>query len=252
MTIKADYHTHSTYSRWYHAYNTIDQMAQKAKLLGLNEIAITDHGPKHMLFGIRPKNIDKAISDAKKATKKHNISVLCGIEANITGLDGTIDLTDEQISKLDILLMGYHKGTKCDFIKYFFNPHRNSAQQIEKNTQAYVNAINRYNIAIVTHLNEYIKVDLKRVAKVCAQNGTLIEFNRKHNKFTDADAQILIDSGANFVLSSDAHKKSKIADCGTCMDYIKRNNIPLDRVKNLNGTVEFLKPNQNKQKERVL
>ena len=52
MKIVADYHTHSTYSKWYHARNTIDQMVKHAKKLGLTEIAITDHGPKHMLFGI--------------------------------------------------------------------------------------------------------------------------------------------------------------------------------------------------------
>lgn len=244
MKILADYHTHSTFSKWYHARNTINQMAEQAKKLGLQELAITDHGPKHFIFGIRPNKIDKAINQARKASQKHGIKVYYGVEANITGQDGTIDLTDEQIAKLDILLMGYHKGTKCDFIKYFFNKNRDSAEQIEKNTQAYINAINKYNIAIVTHLNEYIKVDVSKVAKACAERGTLIEFNRKHIKFTDEQAKVLIDSGANFVISSDAHNKHKIADVGKCKDFIERNNIPLDRIINLNSVVNFIKPTQ--------
>lgn len=243
MKIVADYHTHSTYSRWYHARNTIDQMVKHAKKIGLTELAITDHGPKHMLFGIKKHQIQKAVEKAHKAGEKYGIKVYYGIEANLMGQDGTIDLTDEQISKLDILLMGYHKGTKSDFIKYFFNKNRDSAQQIEKNTQAYINAINKYNIAVVTHLNEYIKVDVARVAKACAENGTLIEFNRKHLKFTDQEAKVLIESGANFVISSDAHKKSKIAIAGKCVEFITRNNIPLDRIINLNSVVDFKKPN---------
>lgn len=248
MQIKADYHTHSTYSKWYHAYNTINQMAQRAKKIGLREVAITDHGPKHMLFGISPRKIDEAVEKAHSASKKYGLPVYYGIEANIIGQDGTIDLTDAQISKLDILIMGYHKGTKCDFIKYFFNKNRNSQEQIEKNTQAYVNAINKYNIAIVTHLNEYIKVDLKRVADACAKNGTLIEFNRKHNKFTPRDAQILIDSGANFVISSDAHRQSKLGEVGSCLEYIQKYNIPQERVLNLSNVVDYIKPNQSKEK----
>ena len=244
MKLIADYHTHSTFSKWYHAKHNIDQMAQHAKEIGLKELAITDHGPKHLLFGIRANQIDKAIKKAKKASKKHDIKVFYGVEANIIGLDGTIDLTNEQIEKLDILLMGYHKGTKCDFIKYFFNKNRDSAEQIEKNTQAYINAINKYNIAIVTHLNEYIKVDVAKVAKACAEKGTLIEFNRKHLKFTDDDAMALIDSGVNFVISSDAHSKNVIANAGKCEDFIKRNNIPLDRILNLNNVVDFVKPSQ--------
>lgn len=248
MQIKADYHTHSTYSKWYHAHGTIYQMAQKAKKLGLEEIAITDHGPKHMLFGILPRNIKKAVEKAHLASKKYGLPVYYGVEANIIGQDGTIDLSDEQIAMLDILIMGYHKGTKCDFIKYFFNKHRNSQEQIQKNTQAYINAINKYNIAIVTHLNEYIKVDVKKVAEACAKRGTLIEFNRKHNKFTDDDAQALIDSGANFVISSDAHSTNKLGKIGDCLEYIERNNIPKERVLSLSGVVDFVKPNNSKEK----
>ena len=244
MKILADYHTHSTFSKWYHAKHNIDQMAQHAKKIGLKELAITDHGPKHLLFGIRPSQIDKAVDKTRQASKKHDFKVFYGIEANITGQDGSIDLSDEQIAKLDILLMGYHKGTKTNFIKYFFNKNRESAEQIEKNTLAYINAINKYNIAIVTHLNEYIKVDVARVAKACAQKGTLIEFNRKHLKFSDADAKALIDSGAKFVISSDAHKKDIIANLGNCEEFIKRNNIPLDRILNLHDVVEFIKPTQ--------
>lgn len=242
MNIKADYHTHSTYSKWYHARHSINQMAKAAKELGLTELAITDHGPKHLLFGVNIKKLDKAINQSKKASEQHGIKVYYGIEANLTGLDGSIDLTADQIAKLDILLMGYHKGTKCDFIRYFFNKKRNSPEQIEKNTQAYVNAIHKHNIAIVTHINEYIKVDVAQVAKACAETNTLIEFNRKHLKFTQQEAQALIDSGANFVLSSDAHKKSRIADVARCIEFIEKYNIPKERVLNLQDIVNFKKP----------
>lgn len=239
MKVLADYHTHSRYSKWYHARHSVDQMAERAEELGLKELAITDHGPKHFAFGIKPKQIDKARQDVLNANKKYNVKVYLGVEANLIGGDGTIDLTKEQIGKLDILLMGYHKGTKCDFIKYFNKKKRNTPEQIEKNTQAYINAINKYNINIITHLNEYIKVDTKRVAEACAKKGTILELNSKHLKFTKQDVQDMLDSGVNFVVSSDAHKRERIADVQRCLDFIKEHNIPLDRVKNIDGLLKI-------------
>ncbi|MBQ8468305.1 MAG: PHP domain-containing protein [Clostridia bacterium] len=240
MRVTADYHTHSRYSKWYHAKHTIDQMAQRAKELGLEEIAITDHGPKHLFYGIKPSQLARAKQDTRAASKKHGIKVFMGVEANLLGADGQIDLTDDQIKDLDILLVGFHKGTKPNFINYFDKKQRNSQEQIEKNTQAYINAINRYPIDIITHLNEYIRVDTKRVAEACAKRGTILEFNSKHMKFTDEDIEILKESGVNFVVSSDAHNKKRIRDVDSCLELIKSHNIPLDRVKNINQTLKFL------------
>jgi len=239
MKVLADYHTHSRYSKWYHARHSIFQMAERAKELGLSEIAITDHGPKHLFYGISPKQLDKAKKETIDATNKLGIKVYMGVESNLLGQDGQIDLTDEQIKKLDILLMGYHKGTKTNFIKYFDKKNRNTSEQIEKNTQAYLNAIERYPIDIITHLNEYIRVDTKRVAEACAKKGVILEFNSKHMKFTDDDIKILIDSGVNFVVSSDAHNKKRICDVESCLELIKKYNIPLERVKNIDKLLEL-------------
>lgn len=241
MRILADYHTHSTFSKWYHARHTIDQMAQKAEELGLKELAITDHGPKHYLFGISKNQIDKAKKQVEEANKKHNVNVLFGIEANLIGADGSIDLSDEEISKLDLLLVGYHKATKTDFVKPFRKRKNYSPQQIKTNTQAYVNAVNKYNIKIITHLNEYIPVDVKTVAEACAKRGTIIELNRKHIKFSATDAQALIESGVDMVISSDAHDKNKIAVAGRVADFIKTNNIPLERIKNVDNILNLKK-----------
>lgn len=239
MKVLADYHTHSVYSKFYHARHTIDQMAKRAKELDLSELAITDHGPKHLFFGISPTKLKKAKKQTIDASKKYGIKVYAGVEANLIGSDGQIDLTDEQIKNLDILLVGYHKATRTSFVKYFDKKNRDTAEQIEKNTMAYVNAINRYPIDIITHLNEYIKVDTKRVAEACVKTGTILEFNAKHMKFSEQDIKILVESGVNFVVSSDAHKKQRIADVDACLQLIEKYKIPLERVKNIDHLLKL-------------
>ena len=48
----ADYHTHTLYS---HGKGTIQQNVEAAQRKGLKEIAITDHGPGHILYGVKRK-----------------------------------------------------------------------------------------------------------------------------------------------------------------------------------------------------
>ncbi|HHY91255.1 MAG TPA: PHP domain-containing protein, partial [Clostridiales bacterium] len=56
MKIFADYHTHTRYS---HGKGTIQQNVEAAQRKGLKEIAITDHGSGHFLYGVKRKDIFK-------------------------------------------------------------------------------------------------------------------------------------------------------------------------------------------------
>jgi putative hydrolase len=49
MKLRADYHIHSTYSKNRHGKSTIEEIAARAHEIGLEEIAITDHGPGHYI-----------------------------------------------------------------------------------------------------------------------------------------------------------------------------------------------------------
>ncbi len=60
MKLTADYHIHSTYSKNNHGKSTIEEIVKTSVELGLKEIAITDHGPKHFLYGIKKNKIVEA------------------------------------------------------------------------------------------------------------------------------------------------------------------------------------------------
>ena len=232
MKITGDFHTHSKFSRWGHGKDSIQDMAKTAQEKGLDSLAISDHGPKHLLYPISKYNLDKARSIVDEINKSSKTKVYLGVEANLIGQDGSIDLTDEQIKKLDILLVGYHMCSFTDFVG-FVNKNNKSKSQIEKNTKAYINLLNKYNVNIITHIQEHIKVDLKPIAELCAKKGTLIEINNKHLRLDAEDAKILIDSGCKMIVSSDAHSKEKIANVENAIKFITDNNIPLERIVNI-------------------
>ena len=233
MVVTGDFHTHSKFSRLGHGKDTIENMVKYAESKGLKSLAITDHGPKHILFPISKKNLKKARSIVDEINKKSKIKVYLGVEANLIKADGTIDLTTEEIEMLDVLLVGYHMATFVDFVG-FVDKNNNSTEQVKKNTQAYINMLNKYNVNIITHIQEHIKVDLKPIAELCAKKGTLIEINNKHLRLNAEDAKILIDSGCKMIVNSDAHNKERIGIVDNALEFIKENKIPLDRVVNIN------------------
>ena len=232
MKQTGDFHTHSKFSRFGHGKDSIQDMVKQAEELGLASLAITDHGPRHIFFPISKKNLKKAREIVDQINKTSKVKVYLGVEANLVGFNGDIDLTDEQLKMLDILCVGYHMGSFADFVGFVFKKN-NSQKQIEKNTQAYINLLNRYNVNVITHIQEHIRVNLKPIAELCAKKGTLIEINNKHLRLSSEDAKILIESGCKMIVNSDAHSKDKVGKVDNALNFIKQNNIPLDRVVNI-------------------
>ena len=106
MKINLDLHTHTVYS---HGKGTIEENAVSAMEKGLYGIAITDHGFSHPAFGMRRRKVDKMRRECQEAESKTGVKVLLGIESNVRGRDGTIDVQSADYSNLDALLVGVHK-----------------------------------------------------------------------------------------------------------------------------------------------
>ena len=92
MLLYGDYHTHTKYS---HGKGTVEDNVKAAHEKGLKEIAITDHGLRHIAFGLKKRKIIKLKKDIQEVKNLYNVNVLLGIEANIIGVDGQIDMTDD-------------------------------------------------------------------------------------------------------------------------------------------------------------
>lgn len=232
MRLTGDYHTHSKYSRNNHGKNTIAEMVATAEQKGLSSYGISDHGPAHFLFGIRRKNIDKAKSELESLKKETKLNLFFGIEANLIKKDGGIDLSEQEIEKLDLLLVGYHRGTITNFYSKIRNLF-NLKKQKQINTQAYINCLNKYHVDILTHINEYIRVDVEAVARAAKERGTLIELNNKHIRFNAQEAEGLKRSGCKFIISSDAHKKEDIARVDRAMEFVQKYSIDPEKIVNI-------------------
>ena len=104
ITLRADLHTHTVSSG--HAYSTIKEMAECAAEKGIELIAMTDHAPAmpgsccdlHFAnLGAIPREIG-------------GVTVLRGVELNVVDMDGTVDLPERLIKRMDWVIASLHEN----------------------------------------------------------------------------------------------------------------------------------------------
>ena len=64
-----DYHTHTVYS---HGKGTIRDNVEEARRKGLSEIAISDHGPGHLTYGIKRSAIPKMREEIDRINSEYD------------------------------------------------------------------------------------------------------------------------------------------------------------------------------------
>lgn len=250
MLLYGDYHTHTTYSRHGHGKGTVLENASVAADKGLKQIAITDHGFNHEFYGIRRKDIPELKEDILNAREVTGVDILLGVEANLISLDGNVDVREEDYEFLDIFLMGYHRMVKTttfrdkvylnwanDMAKIF----RPSMEKINRNTTAFLKALDKYPIDIITHLNYGFETDTIAVAKMAKQKGVYVELNGKRINFTDDEILTMASEGVKFIVNSDAHRPERVGEVNNGLDTIYRLNIPLSLVANVDKIPKFNK-----------
>lgn len=254
MVLYGDYHTHTTYSRHKHGKGTVLENASVASNKGLKQIAITDHGFNHQFYGIRRKDIGNLREDILNAREVTGVDILLGVEANLISLDGNVDVREEDFEFLDIFLMGYHRLVKTTTFKdkvrlnwandmaKIFKP---SLEVINRNTTAFLKALDKYPIDILTHLNYGFQIDTIAVAKMAKQKGVYVELNGKRINFTDDEILTMASEGVKFIVDSDAHRPERVGEVNNGLNIIYRLNIPLAQVANVDKLPKFNKKRGN-------
>jgi len=230
MRLTADYHTHTVHS---HGSGSVDDNVEAAIARGLLTIGISDHSVSHATYGIGRRRVGYYLSCIDRAKEKYagRIEVRAGIELNLIGLDGSVDLPE---GVFDTVIMGYHKAAWCRDVKTmwtFSTP--GFAGRAEAITQSYIRAMQRYPVDIISHPGYGVPVDIRLLGKACADYGVLFEINNKHGDLNPDDLAAAAAAGTRFVISSDAHSPEQVGQAPAALALAKRAGLGADKIVNL-------------------
>lgn len=210
--LKTDLHIHTIASG--HAYSTIQESVMHARSIGVEVVAITDHGPSmdgapYLGYFTNMGRIPK---------KMLGVNVLSGCEANVIDFSGKIDLSESAVAGLDVVLVGLHK----------FTPYSSSSSKVD-NTRALIGAITNNRVHIISHPYRLdFPVDITALATAAVGQGVLLELNLsllklfgKNKEFRsqiDLMIELVVKAGSKIVVSSDAHIATEIGDDSALSD----------------------------------
>ncbi len=251
MVLYGDYHTHTIYSgkkfHIKHAKGTILENAFAAKQKGLKEIAITEHGFNHRLYGTKRSYLKRMREEIELAKQKTGINILLGIEANIISSDGDVDLTEEDIKNLDFIIVGFHVNARpskfLEFFKFFLPNILGFKRQkdIKRNTLALMKAMDKYPIDLISHPGVKMPVDFKYIGEHAKKTETHLELNGKRIAYTPKDVEILKKLNVKFMINSDAHSPARVGECNKGTNFAIRYNIPSENISNMGKRPKFKK-----------
>ena len=223
-----DYHTHTIYSEsrfgGKHAIGTMEENVVAAIERGLDEVAISDHGPGHVFYGMKKKKIPEMKAEIARLRDLYpQIKIYFSVEADISETGCGLDVSPKEAEDFDFILAGYHFGTRNAHCLPNWMISKKLGGRIDTakivNTEMIVNALKRNNIKVLTHPGAKGPVFMDEIAKVCAETDTIMEISTWHPHLTVKELEIAKQEDVRFIISSDAHRPDRV---GTFEGGLKR------------------------------
>ncbi len=219
-----DVHTHTVASG--HGYSSLQEMAQAAADKGLQVLGITEHGPS--IPGTCPLLYFKNMFVVPR--EMYGVRILMGCEVNILDKEGTLDLNEEYLNRLDIGVAGIHLicwqgGTK------------------EENTRGVINVIRNPKIHIICHPGDgTAELDFEKLVLAAKESHKLLEVNN-HSLAPQRHKTIARDNNLEIlrlckkydvptILGSDAHISFQIGDYNRLLPLLAETEFPDELIMN--------------------
>jgi DNA polymerase (family 10) len=195
--VKGDLQMHTTASDGKHS---IEEMAETARSLGHEYIAITDHSKSVTIAnGLDERRAAAHIKKLRATNDKDlGIRVLAGSEVDILK-DGELDYSDDILAQLDVVVCSIHSYMQLDraamtdrMLRCIENPY----------TQIIGHPTGRRLLA-----RESFDYDMERVLDACAKYGVAMECNSYPERLDLRDVYLRMckERGVKVVISTDSH-----------------------------------------------
>ncbi len=212
--MRGDLHMHST---WSDGKASVGEMVDACVARGYEYMALTDHSKALAMTG--------GLDEAKLARQweeldlllagRDDITVLRGMEVDILK-DGSLDLSDEWLERLDIVLISVHS---------FFDLSEadQTARVVKAVSHPAVNVLAHPTGRVLGERDPYA-IDLGAVFDACLAHGVAVEHNSSYQRLDLSDTELMAAHAHGLTISvgSDAHSVAQLATMRYGVDQLRR------------------------------
>ncbi|MER5997627.1 PHP domain-containing protein [Nonomuraea angiospora] len=236
--LKGDLHSHSD---WSDGGSPIEEMAEAARGLGHDYLALTDHSPRLTVAkGLSAERLERQLDVVAGLNERlAPFRILTGIEVDIN-TDGSLDQSPDLLERLDVVVASVHSKLRMDG---------------DEMTRRMVTAIANPLVDVLGHCTGRVvkaggrrgerrpesSFDAELVFEACRQFGVAVEVNSRPDRLDPPKRlmRLAYEMGCVFAIDSDAHAPGQLdwqhygceraARCGIEADRVV-NTWPLERL----------------------
>ena len=230
--IRGDLHMHTT---WSDGAASTAEMVVAAIARGYDYVAITDHSKSlGVAGGLSEEDLIKHVQEIEEVNARHpDFRVLAGTEVDIRN-DGSLDYSDEMLSKLDFVVASIHSGLR---------------QDRETLTNRIVRAMQNPHVRVIGHPTgrllgdrDSYDLDFDSVMAEAARTRTCLEVNAHYYRLdlNDVLCRKAREMGVKVVISTDSHNFENLENLLYGVGTAQRGWLEKEHVLNSHGVEELL------------
>ncbi|KDA06305.1 hypothetical protein DC31_10690 [Microbacterium sp. CH12i] len=222
--LRGDLHSHTD---WSDGTTSIATMADAARALGHEYLAITDHSPRLKIArGLSAERLREQIP-LVRAESTATFTMFAGIEVDILD-DGALDQNAALLGELDIVVASVHSKLRME------------SRPMTKRMLA---AVSNPRVNVLGHctgrlvqgergMRAQSQFDARAVFDACAEHGVAVEINSRPERQDPPDDLIAIalDAGCLFSLDSDAHAPGHLSLLDYGAERAEQAGVPPERI----------------------
>ncbi len=232
--LRGDCHTHSD---WSDGGSPPDEMADTARRLGHEWIALTDHSPRLTVAnGLSADRLLRQLDLVDRLNRElAPFRILTGIEVDILE-DGALDQREDLLARLDVVVASVHSKLRMP---------------AGPMTERMVTAIRNPNLDVLGHCTGRLlfgrgrpesEFDPEAVFGACREHGVAVEINCRPERRDPPGRllQLAIEAGCVFAIDTDAHAPGQLDWLGNGVTRAEKFGIPAERVVNTRSAADLL------------
>ena len=227
--LRGDCHTHSD---WSDGGSPPGEMAEAARALGHEWIALTDHSPRLTVAnGLSPERLEAQLGLVSRLNSElAPLRILTGIEVDILD-DGSLDQREDLLARLDVVVASVHSKLRMPAAPM---------------TERMVTAVSNPHVNVLGHCTGRLlsgrggrgrpesEFDPAAVFGACLEHGVAVEINCRPERRDPPGrlVRLAAEMGCLFSIDTDAHAPGQLDWLENGCERAERHGVTPDRVIN--------------------